>query len=1002
MNHQDSKLKVMISRALCRAMRWDADTLSLKFEKDGYVSAKDLMEKVLTPELLRAKLLEPNDLAKYISADDERLGLRFDADGNVDAVRCYQGHSHHFYGKGEGLIDPECLFKEEVSLSTAYHNTDVKNLESIMREGLRPLHRHVHLWQENARKQGRQLKDGATLEVDLHRARALGLRFYEAGNGVILHDGLIPADCLRLRKTEEYVTFPIKLDNNTKQLTASLEKDLRASGLDWVVEMLTLGPKIQLAFRYNAELDLYIIMVKCKDDAALIKLGRKYGFPRGFIMLWEMGRTIDIRGFYPKFQNDKMHNNAGRDDVARIRFSKKWSGFLGSIVAWKHKDDGRTLWTVCSKNSADPESPYIQWAAELIPQGCLPALASERIYLGGEVMHPKDTHGYVAKEAAFVVTCMGTGLYVEVGLPHPATQIMHYWDHRRILAFCNAQGLLCDSVVIVNKEPMAVLEELLVRRDMIQNGSWDQLVAGLGERVEVCKGLADHAKIVGDCLEGIVCVLEKTDGSVEIEKVKFACYTSQTFGLRQMLEDMYPYAKHPLYKTVEMLAVKKLHFDWNKLARAIEKYVERWCSSDEGRLYYQTYLRCCMVLLSESTAEFLPRERVHIHLAELASRLSLDEMQAKALKFQVPMQASSCVLRVAFILGPVGSGKTKLMEILAAILGPDKCQAIDGDHVATHGMTFHLGDARNVVTKTKIFTALMNGQLPIVSLGGGVFCSHDVCTFQADVQRFFGMDCELLVAMPEMSDSRTAKEETDWEAAVQRVFSPASFSNIPYLKKVVERRKGPKGDVQMYSGISVKNERFAAAICRAASKVFTVPCMVNKAQEHSLFKGVKNMKWLADSLTGPVPTITLQHFNEVRAIVFSSGLKKEDRKHVTIGYGEAATFSKDLEAQLVGKSLWAMRFELQGEAKPFIVDYIPELNRVLTDGRKYAHVTVSTGGLEAKYSNVVLEHLMTMPKEEPLLIQGKTFIPPAEITSVEYKCVAVAAAMHHDFFVQRR
>jgi len=97
-----------------------------------------------------------------------------------------------------------------------------------------------------------------------------------------------------------------------------------------------------------------------------------------------------------------------------------------------------------------------------------------------------------------------------------------------------------------------------------------------------------------------------------------------------------------------------------------------------------------------------------------------------------------------------------------------------------------------------------------------------------------------------------------------------------------------------------------------------------------------------------------------------------------------------------------MRFEFQGEAKPFIVDYIPELNRVLTDGRKYAHVTVSTGGLEAKYSNVVLEHLMTMPKEEPLLIQGKTFIPPAEITSVEYKCVAVAAAMHHDFFVQRR
>ncbi len=60
--------------------------------------------------------------------------------------------------------------------------------------------------------------------------------------------------------------------------------------------------KIELKFdvSYNCDLDMYAWSFNGFNDAAMIKYAKKYNFPRGCIVLWREGRTIDLRGFYPK------------------------------------------------------------------------------------------------------------------------------------------------------------------------------------------------------------------------------------------------------------------------------------------------------------------------------------------------------------------------------------------------------------------------------------------------------------------------------------------------------------------------------------------------------------------------------------------------------------------------------------------------------------------------------------------------------------------------------
>jgi hypothetical protein len=63
--------------------------------------------------------------------------------------------------------------------------------------------------------------------------------------------------------------------------------------------------KIILKFdvSYNEKVDMYAWSFNGFKDSDMIKYARKYNFPRGCIVLWREGRSIDLRGFYPKVRH---------------------------------------------------------------------------------------------------------------------------------------------------------------------------------------------------------------------------------------------------------------------------------------------------------------------------------------------------------------------------------------------------------------------------------------------------------------------------------------------------------------------------------------------------------------------------------------------------------------------------------------------------------------------------------------------------------------------------
>ena len=790
-------------------------------------------------------------------------------------------------------------------------------------------------------------------------------------------------------KETRAIFFEEKVTDPEGRLRAQFMADLRAGGLETVLGVLESGSKKVVRFRYHAGQQLYIVMVECRSDAELLEYGRKYLFPRGLPILWKPGQWMDCRGFYPKFANDGPGVGEGAEELC---FFKKWSGFLVHVLAFRG-EDGEDYWTVCSKNSADPESPYVQWGAEMVAAHMeaepelVKRLASERLYVGGEAMHPDDTHGYIAKRRALVITCMGKGTWVDLTAGHaPKRGLMEYWSLEAIARFCKANGLLCDAVVRRVGGVDAFVGALLNRRDFLRNGAVDALLGGGGS--------ADHDAIVGDVLEGFVFKLKLRDGREEMVKVKLPYYTWRTMFLRPLVEDAWA-------------------GDWRGAQGAIAKYTKRWCSSEEGRAHFTQLLKSATMLLKEKgLGAPCGRKRLHVYIADLAEGLRAEEMAAKSAAFDALAAGGREALCVCFCLGPVGCGKSVVMEILARML-KGKGRAIDGDRVATDGYTEQLGVERNAVTKTHVYMALMAGEIPIVSQGGGVFCKESVCTFREDIRCTFGKECKMVVVLPEQREG----------GRVEEVDGPRSWDvEWGYLEALVQRRG--KGTAKSYSETSKRNEAFVRAICEEADKVFSVPYSV--LGEHSLFKGVQNMQVITKELYASGGGVW-PRFEEVRAIVVGP----EGRKHVTLAWERE--WNPEF-GSLVGHGVFGQRFSAKlrsedGTVSEVMVDRMPALDGWM--GGRHAHVTVAAGCFAAKDSVKVMEHLMRK-KEGKLTLESKgkspkTFVFEGRVESqvvprigangqpvpnktmvvagnysggttlVVYKCVALGAGRHADF-----
>ncbi|CAI5489397.1 unnamed protein product [Closterium sp. Naga37s-1] len=180
-----------LGRCMTKILRHQASQLGLHVAPDGFVRVADLLLLPVNTNAhrpLASHTLE--DVRLAVARDNkQRFTLREGPGGEV-YVRANQGHSLH--------VDEEQLLRritDPAALPDCVHGTYERHLPSILSSGLSRMNRqHVHLTkgvpsQHHSVVSGFRSNAEVLVVVDVARAMADGMPFFESDNGVILTSG---------------------------------------------------------------------------------------------------------------------------------------------------------------------------------------------------------------------------------------------------------------------------------------------------------------------------------------------------------------------------------------------------------------------------------------------------------------------------------------------------------------------------------------------------------------------------------------------------------------------------------------------------------------------------------------------------------------------------------------------------------------------------------------------------------------------------------------------
>lgn len=519
--------------------------------------------------------------------------------------------------------------------------------------------------------------------------------------------------------------------------------------------------------------NIYLVMLKGNVDSVLIELGKKYGFPRGFPIIWIPNEYLNFFGFRPKFDNDQRQELVKVDefdDVESIEFFKKWSGFLGQYIAFQYFDD--FYWACVTKNSADKNSSFVQDCERIFLSGIpmiaqfTKAYACENCHICFEVMSKNDqTHGEIVHKEATVVTSIGSGpIYF---LNDQSENILinntfvDFSSLRKTCQDCRFDDLAVGSAFKIsgNENVKFFLTYLIRNRDFMTNTKFENFVSNSKKekKIEVFDGTVTHYEILDDILEGLVLHCTKKDGSTFTKKFKFPNYTVRTMVLRTLIEQYGPSG----------LVCKEAE-------EFFQNFVDRWCVSAYGKQYWRNYLKTCAVALYKSYFKIKDGQLkdllidikpyissrsnkdnktgipgLHIVTANEINRIYDNCTNKHVIQEQSDAEytkicnENTCTT-VCIVIGPIAHGKSKFMRELKEMLDikhntvqskvyhdcsgnmiEPEFITIDGDKLDLGtNKVMKLSAERNDYTLSLILKAILNKQIPIISLGGGALFTY--------------------------------------------------------------------------------------------------------------------------------------------------------------------------------------------------------------------------------------------------------------------------------------
>jgi shikimate kinase len=328
-----------------------------------------------------------------------------------------------------------------------------------------------------------------------------------------------------------------------------------------------------------------------------------------------------------------------------------------------------------------------------------------------------------------------------------------------------------DNIFTINDKSILFLQTLSKDRNYLNLTRFQQIIDDLGSVVEVKSGNFDHASALGDVLEGIIIKILYNNGNKKTLKLKFPYYTIRTMFLRNTFFKLNDESSKVNLNYINSLAevITNNPCGGSAYKDAIARFKDQWVINDGvGKLYYDLVCNLLCENLQAWCADYInlytsfiqsdevngllysegssaneigyPFYAFHIYVIdrvfnELFPSVNTFEKAREVLQqrnMDVPVILSSVKastpVNIIFVFGAIGTGKSTFGNKLQKLIG-DGSVHIDGDilDLEVSENVYALGEERNPYTIWKMIEAmLLNGKLPIITTGGGVFSDYKI------------------------------------------------------------------------------------------------------------------------------------------------------------------------------------------------------------------------------------------------------------------------------------
>ena len=722
---------------------------------------------------------------------------------------------------------------------------------------------------------------------------------------------------------------------------------------------------------YKIDLDgpgtvAYLMMFKFHgfaNDRKLEFMGKRYGFPRGFPIVYIPSTGyVHSFGFYPKFENDSRQEKVNKSvfaDAKHISGSIKISGFLGQINPFIHNDTVYVFFT--SKNSANYDTdektkPFVQGvhdiARQYISDSALIALAEMGAHVCGEFMANFDiTHGQSLMCTAeqpngmnsMVCTMIGFGFTTMSKYARtPTDKLIDYMNGVEINQICSQYNIprVGQFTLIGTENIIPFMEKLEEYRDQMTYSLLCQIFAEFN--VNVFNSCLTHDQIYNsDIIEGLVLNI---DG--KIVKYKFPGYTRRTMQCRTAIE--------------KNIVDADLH-------KQIRNFVDIWVIHDQNK---QEYIEKCMATMimardiNISTHPlfllFSPNTSIHIIASEIIDAMSREDVSALASEtginqiFQAPNMTHA--VNVIIINGAIGNGKSTIMKKLAECVPGS--EMIDGDSLVpaigekqSMTLTLTCGQERNVYTQWLLLRSLLNGKIPIISTGGGVFCDKGACIIRSLVKNAFNLNVNMIQIVVGGTTQCAKMTEPDFEFY-------ESDETIASVRDVVNRRLQtdhwtlPKGTnkgafIEKIQQISIGNKQFAECIFDSAVCCWKFPQITPDTRDIFLSLDLSEfMKEFSQNIVAQTVPSTI-NLSQIRILTLVESSNGNNMGHITVAYNQKPnSYTLPDLIQIENKmplyrKVVGSKITINSSNKKNLLIAVPETHLIHSDGSD--HVTINSG-----------------------------------------------------------